>query len=47
MRDTHRLVEIVCDGDRQPNAAREYLTVEDCERAYAQKVSSNDAGKSH
>jgi len=34
MRDTHRLVEIICDGDRWPNAAREMLAVEDMIEAH-------------
>jgi hypothetical protein len=41
MSDTHRMVEIVCDGDRWPNAARELLTIEHCNwiREQAQRVS--------
>ena len=46
MSDTHRMVTVVCDGDRRPNAAREYMTVEDCERAYRQKV-GDSAGQAH
>jgi hypothetical protein len=38
MSDTTRLIEIVCDGDRQPNLARKYMTVEDCEWVYDQKL---------
>jgi len=38
MSDTHRMVTVVCDGDRRPNITRELLTVEDCQRAYSQKV---------
>lgn len=38
MSDTHRMVAVACDGDRRPNVTRELLTVEDCQRAYSQKV---------
>ena|GEM_PF-6090083 len=34
MSDTHRIIELVCDGDRRPNAAREMLLVEDMIVAY-------------
>lgn len=29
MSDTHRMVTVVCDGDRRPNVTRELLTIED------------------
>lgn len=48
MTDTHRrLVEIVRDGDRRPNTAREMLTIEDCIWAHAQKVGRNGTGRAH
>lgn len=32
---------------RRPNITRELLTVEDCIRAYSQKVGRNDTGRTH
>ena len=42
MTATDYTIKDACDGDRRPNAAREYMTVEDCIRAHAQKVGEQE-----